>query len=724
MEKYRSDLRNYPYTVRCQTSHKKGESDKRRFLCEDIFTFDIETTSFFYESDKKPFLYKEGHDPEYWAGVFAGGLPYIWQFGVNGTYFYGREINDFYDLLDDFPPDLHIRIAVHNLGFEWHFLDKLKWSKVFAKSAHKPITATCAEHPNIQFYCTLSLENRSLESWGKDLGLPKLVGYLDYNQMRTPLTPLSDEEMSYAQRDLEVMHLGIKKELEQYGSVWKLPLTSTGKVRRIVKDMLLSDKKYVNYIKKLVPENVYQYKTSMRVFAGGYTHANKCFVNYTHFNTDGKHGGHYDYTSSYPAEMLEKMPVTTWAYWGKELPDESLFSKHAFKMHLIFKNIRSELQNNYIASAHSEITRGTVDNGRVVKADLLDLWCTEQDLSIIKKAYTWEDVQVLECWEAEKGYLPIEFVKYVLQLFHDKTALKGIDEEGYKLAKARLNSLFGMCVTALMQRDVVWDADNEEWTFGDRLTDERVTEHLDKLRRFKDKRYFLNYDWGVWIANGARCRLWRDLVIPYDRHVMYCDTDSIFTDISIDFSDYNESIKNHIADICNERGLDVNLTRPKDKKGRTSFLGCLTVEEEFTEFRTLGAKRYCERWKRDGQLHLTLAGINKDAVSCLHDDIENFRNGVVFDKDDPDVNKLLHTYFENQPPIIFPDGYVSDQKRGVNLRPNGYRLTMDKSFDDIIEGLANGLKNEMFDNHMKSVWFDDIDELTDYAMKGVNVWKK
>ena len=116
---------------------------------------------------------------------------------------------------------------------------------------------------------------------------------------------------------------------------------------------------------------------------------------------------------------------------------------------------------------------------------------------------------------------------------------------------------------------------------------------------------------------------------------------------------------------------------PRNKKGKQSFLGVFTVEESFTQFRTLGAKRYVERWRSDGKLHLTVAGINKEAVSCLNDDIENFKDGLVFDKDEKDVTKLLHTYIDSMPEIVFPDGYVSTQKRGVNLRPNGYKLKVD-----------------------------------------------
>lgn len=720
MEPYANELINYPFTIRIQTSHKKGESGKKRIFCEDIFTFDIETTSYFYESDLKPYLYTAGYDPDYWAGANAGALPYLWQFSINERYYYGRDIKDFRRVLDDFPPDMKVIIFIHNASFEWHFLDFLTWDKLFAKSEHKPIKFSCKEYPNIEFRCTLSLENRSLASWGESLGIPKLVGALDYNQMRTPLTPLKPLELDYGQRDLEVMVKGLQDELKTYGTIWDLPLTSTGKVRKVVKEILLADEDYIKYIKKLVPENPYQYRTSMQVYAGGYTHANRCYVGYTLYNDDGKHGGHYDYTSSYPYEMVvAKMPCTTWAWFGKNLPDPATFEEHAYKIHVSFKKIKSQLQNNYIQFSHTNCVNPTVDNGRLIKADECEMWITELDYEVISKAYKWEgEPKVFECWEARKDYLPIKFVEYVLQLFHDKTALKGVDETAYKLAKAFLNSLYGMCVTALLQAIIEWDPEDETWKTK-HITDELITEHLEKLKKWKDKRYFLNYDWGVWISNGARCRLWTDLIIPYDKHVIYADTDSIFTNIAIDFTEYNNSINERIENVCRERGLDLEKTRPISKKGVRSYLGNLTTEEEWTEFRTLGAKRYVERWKCDSKLHLTVAGINKEAVTCLKDDIENFRDGLIFDKDDEDVSKLLHTYIDYIPDITFPDGYVSHQRRGVNLRPNGYKLKLDPTFDDIIKDVTYGLKNEQFENHLKGVWYDDIDELIEQAFESV-----
>lgn len=739
MEKYARNLPNYPYTVTIQRSHKKGEADKKKILCEDIFTFDIETTSFFYDSDLKPFMYEPGYDPDYWCGIQAGAIPYIWQFGINNSYYYGRDIKDFKNVLDDFPSNMHVRIFVHNLSFEWHFLDFLTWDHVFAKTPHKPIKASCKEYPNIEFICTLSLENMSLASWGEALGIPKKVGDLAYNVMRTPLTPLTDKELGYCERDLEVMYIGLKEELKSYPSVHKLPLTSTGKVRKVVKDLLMLDKEYINYIHSLVPENPYQYKTSMLVYAGGYTHANRSMVGEIFYNEDHKHGGHYDYTSSYPLEMVwMKGPCTKWAYFGKDLPDPETFEDHAYKMHIKFYGLKCQLQNTYIAISHclkDSLINIKEDNGRLISADECELWCTEQDYEVICAAYTWKgDIEVIEIWEAGKDYLPLKFVEYVLELFHNKTAYKNMPgkEDLYKQAKAFINSLYGMCVTALLMSDVVWDDESGTWHIK-RITEAKVMEHLEKIAKYSDKRYFLNYDWGVWISNGARCRLWKDLIIPYDKHVIYADTDSIFTDIFIDFTEYNNKIDERLKKVCDERGLDFEKTRPANPKGQRSYLGHLTIEPEWTEFRTLGAKRYVERraYKEgdpelDGKLHLTVAGINKEAVTCLNDDIENFRNGCVFDKDEADVSKLLHTYFDNQPKLKFPDGYISTQRRGVNLRPNGYKLKMDESYDDILQAIGMDMYNEQYEQHTRGLWdqqaidLDEINELVNYMMEGVS----
>ena len=80
MEEYAKSrpLKNYKFEIREEHSHHKGQYENVSHYSEDIITFDIETTSFFYGDDLKPFLYRKGKSPEYWAEQNAGALPYLW----------------------------------------------------------------------------------------------------------------------------------------------------------------------------------------------------------------------------------------------------------------------------------------------------------------------------------------------------------------------------------------------------------------------------------------------------------------------------------------------------------------------------------------------------------------------------------------------------------------------------------------------------------------------
>lgn len=255
---------------------KEVRHRKRVYYCDDILTFDIETTSAWIDEHGDIIAYKRGYDADYWNSLEALSLPYIWQFGFNDTVYYGREFTDFLKVLDDIPKNYKCIIWIHNLGFEYEFLqDILTFNKVFAKTPHKPIYATCLEYPNIEFRCSYMMTNMSLETWGESIGIPKKVEDLNYEVIRTPLTPLNDIEMGYCETDILVMYAGIKDTLKHYKTQWDIPYTSTGKIRRVVKQLLTSDDEYVKYIKKLVPASHEEYQMLMDAFAGGYTHANR-----------------------------------------------------------------------------------------------------------------------------------------------------------------------------------------------------------------------------------------------------------------------------------------------------------------------------------------------------------------------------------------------------------------------------------------------------------------
>lgn len=700
-------LKSFDFNIRKTHSHKKGQYSDTTNYCEDIFVFDIETTSFFYGDDLKPFLYTPGKDPEYWTQQRAGSLPYLWGFGINDTYYYGRELSEFLQVLDDFPNHIKIRIGVHSLPFEWHHLDFLHWDFIFAKSRHRPIKASCVEYPNIEFYCTAEMIGRSLKEWGKTLGIEKLE--LDYNKLRTPLTKLPKKAYDYQERDLKIMYEGLKDEVAEYGSIWDLPLTSTGAVRRLCKELLMSNDDYKRYIKKLLPDNWYQYGTSRKVFWGGYAHANRCYLGVTFPRYKGQKGQHVDYISAYIAQMVRRkgFPGSGWAYAPKVLPDpEKDLEVKAYKLHLRLKGVRCETRNTFIPFDKVKAENAVLDNGKIISADLIDIWCTDLDWYTINRMYTFKGgVEVLEAWYAYTDYLPLSLVSFLLDLFNQKTTQKHVNDSAYRRAKRKLDSLYGMCATSLLQASINWDINKEEWSF-DSVTAAQVEERLHKLKYWKDARYFVSYDWGVWIAAWSRYTLLNDLIIPHDRICMYSDTDSGFLAECIDLEAYNKQIEEKMVNVCKTRGLDPELIRPYDADGNKCVLGALSLEPEFTQFRTLGSKRYCERRKDTGELVLTVSGVNKEAVESLGNDINKFTDGMVFDKDSKEVNKLLHTYIDHMPDITFPDGYISHQRRGVNLRPNGYRLRAEKTPEEIINDIASGAHISEYEKHLRGVIHD------------------
>ena len=318
------------------------------------------------------------------------------------------------------------------------------------------------------------------------------------------------------------------------------------------------------------------------------------------------------------------------------------------------------------------------DNGRVLCADELWITVTEQDYITICNNYKWESVESEGTWICHKRYLPTIFIDYVFQLYEDKTELKGVDPVRYAISKQYINSLFGMMVTSLFNANVKFDINRPEQWYIEPLTSDYVNEGLEKMRRWFDKKYFLSYSVGCWITAYSRRRLW-ECIERMDSRVLYCDTDSLFYTGSYNWDKYNAETDKRLKEACNYHGIDFERTRPKDPAGERHPLGRLDFEPGFDRFKSLGAKKYIE--ERDGQLYMTVAGINKGAVACLDGDINNFQDGFVFDKDHPAVKKMEHTYLTDMKEVIYPDGFISDYKYGINLRPTGYQLSVPTVYD-------------------------------------------
>ena len=78
---------------------------------------------------------------------------------------------------------------------------------------------------------------------------------------------------------------------------------------------------------------------------------------------------------------------------------------------------------------------------------------------------------------------------------------------------------------------------------------------------------------------------------------------------------------------------------------------------------------------------------------ALERQIENFKDGFDFDKDADCVTKRLPTYLSDMPITVWTDGYISRYKWGINLRRNGYLLTMTDEYKELINYLDMGIEN-------------------------------
>ncbi len=184
------------------------------------------------------------------------------------------------------------------------------------------------------------------------------------------------------------------------------------------------------------------------------------------------------------------------------------------------------------------------------------------------------------------------------------------------ISKGELNSVYGMMVQKMIQDLCEEDFETSEWVKKS-FDGEEEQEKLNKF--YSSRNSFLSYQWGVWITAYAQANLFE--LGKCCTHWIYSDTDSVkgYGWDKKKLDDYN----NNIIRKSNDRNIGL-----VEYNGEQFRLGIADFDGEYTEFITQGAKKYC--YRKDGELHITLAGVPKDGVYCLDDDITNFCTGFVF----------------------------------------------------------------------------------------------
>lgn len=658
--------------------HKPDVVGSRKLIDNTIYTFDIETTSYLILNEKQyPGIHYEKLTEKEQEESKKCSTMYIWMFGINDQVYYGRtwdEFKKFLDKLEYYSPYKKY-VFVHNLSFEFQYLKSVfHIDAVMARKMRKVMEATLRDY-NINFRCSYMMSNVKLEQLPKLFNLPveKLVGNLDYSQIRTSKTNLTDKELAYCENDCLVVYHYIKYELETYEKVSSIPITSTGHVRRELKELLRPDFKYRRKLYTQINTNPHIYNLLIQSFQGGYTHANYIYADKVLKNVDS-----WDFTSSYPYVMTtHKYPSTEFKRcYIKSINQMS--KRLAYLLVVKFKNVESKFWNNFISESKCRHIRGLVsDNGRIIKAQELEITLTDVDFRLMLETYNCE-YEIIESWYSMYNYLPKQFINFVLDKYVIKTQYKNVDDKKveYEKEKAKFNALYGMSVTNTIRNEVIYKDEDGTWSERE-LTNEEIEEALQKDK----KSCFMNFAWGVWVTAYARNNLIKN-IIKLDDYVVYADTDSIKLIPGYDkkvIDDYNSFVERKIKFVANQ--LDINISRysPKDVFGIEHMLGVFDHDAFYQEFITQGAKKYAYKKidKKTGELKIgiTVSGVPKSGAKALKD-LKDFKDSFVFKAED--TNKSTLYYCENQEPFNLVDFQGNEclvtDKTGCCLVPATYEL--------------------------------------------------
>ena len=345
------------------------------------------------------------------------GLMYAWGLGINGKVVIGRTWEDFLDslkIISDYfklkSKKIKLIIYVHNLSFEFQFFRKLmKWKKVFAFKERQVIY--CLNDLNIEFRCSYLLSNNNLDNLGENLikyKVNKLVGYLDYSKIRHSNTPLTNKEIQYLINDNLVVMAYIQELTENNdNNICNLPLTSTGFVRKYLKNKCYENPKRYNELIRKLRLNMDSYNLLKRCFQGGFTHANPYNLGKICKNVDS-----FDIVSSYPFVLLsEKYPMSEpIPYIFKNENDffNKIKNDELFICDIKFYGIKSKNKSDYyISSSKCYLQVDTiVFNGRVESANELGLSLTSIDLKIIINNYDFDYFEKYNLSKSRVLYYP------------------------------------------------------------------------------------------------------------------------------------------------------------------------------------------------------------------------------------------------------------------------------------------------------------------------------
>lgn len=638
-----------------------------------LMTFDIETSTV-----------------EKTDGSFEGFM-YHWQVCIDGFVCFGRTWKEFLTFLrkmnkalKNYDEKHKLVCYVHNFSYEFQFLYSwIKLDDVFSIDKRKPLKAISKDF-NIEFRCSYLLSNMNLKKFIENTPNAhyfKGTGDLDYKKIFTPNTLLSMSELGYCYNDVMGLYEAIIYLLKE-DTLESIPFTSTGYVRRECRTNMRKNKKNrKQFLDLKLDDKLYQ--LCKDAFRGGNTASNRYKTNFINYDVSS-----YDMSSAYPYAMISGLyPITpfqeetitsldmlddynnrycTLAYYS--------FENVKLKKGIPFPYIPYSKCIEFIAPSYEGIFKGKeyCYNGRVLEAEFIKIAMTNYDYQIFINQYEYdeENVRVEEFFYSHKGFLPKELTDTVIEFFTLKSQLKGIEEKEYEYMKSKnkLNSLYGMIVTDIIRQENLF---NDQWEKGENST----------LEEYYSKRNnFLTYQWGLFVTAICRTNL-QKAIDKIGLDCVYIDTDSV--KFVGHHDDVFEQINQEMIDWCTQNDI-INYVNVGNHK---YFLGLYDKEKGYSEFITLGAKKYA--FKQSNKIGITVAGLNKKSGAQELErkgGLSNFKIGTEFF----DSGRKTVYYNDDKKHFLTVQGCKIENASNIALVDTTYTLGM----TDVMLSILNGLESE------------------------------
>lgn len=655
--------KDFDYTIlsNIKAEYRKGAKHENECWNDVLIMADTETSK----------NNKNAHDTKTGKYIATENHLVIWTLSIRAYHhnictLYGRNPFDFCNCLNKIQNILKGNRTLcyfHNLSYDYIFLRQF-WFKCWGyperqlnTKSHYPISIEFGN--GWIFRDSLILSQCSLEKWGENLNVQhqKAVGSWDYDKIRNQDTEITEEELHYAEFDtlcgvecLDSLQTVLNKH------IYAMPYTATGIVRNDIIELATTNK-YRKKFTRIAP-TYQQYLKLCQVYHGGYTHANRYFIEFVVSKNFIGEPSCKDFCSSYPNVLLsEKYPSEK--FWSVDVDEEwilSHYDDYASMFHLRMTNVRLKdeffgmpcLQFSKLINSLNVIS----DNGRVLSCDYCELVTTEVTLKLLREYYYF-DAYIYDVEVSSKNYLPRWLTDYIFELFKAKSYLKGVDVVNYNMSKSKINSVYGLHCTKSIRDEIEEDYGTGEYHKVFKDGEEEYQKYL------KNRRSVLLFFTGVWVTEyamanlfelGKLCDVW-----------LYSDTDSVYGIgwREDEVEEYNKKARQKLAD---------NGYYPFFINDKEFCLGLADDHGHYLEGVFCGAKRYALR-KEDGSIKITVAGVPKKKGSQCLKSLHEFKKGFVFKGED--TGKLTHIYIYDD---IHKDSKGNWCADSVDLIPCDYEL--------------------------------------------------